>query len=301
VPPAVCNGVAKILEIRGESDAAAEFGRFKVLLHREGERITTSLLEGIAPGTVLGDVRVDQPLTDAVDVKERRALTAPDAPVLFFTAAPDVATGAVQAGATVLSGSVAHGITGTLKSDVTAGFSRTVAVPAGSPLFGAVMSSRTRPSGADASIVWCAPREAGAKPASLCFAPGPTSYTLVENRYRYVIPSLISSSSKGVLAPVVERGPVDFGAPLVYLVRFDSADAKTTRLGWSVAPADAPDWGELELRRGDDGSSLLVVSGLVVKVTPSRDAKSAAIESAGAWEPRADAVPIDGIWLLRRR
>jgi hypothetical protein len=120
---------------------------------------------------------------------------------------------------------------------------------------------------------------------------------LVQNRLvSYSEPYVLQSVSVGsgdhyIAMPIVERGSVDFGAPLELALRFDGADRRFVLLSRSVAPADAPAWRQLRFRRTDDGRALIAVGGALIEVTPSQDGTSARLRRLGEFQEGADAVP----------
>ena len=285
-----CNDIGKLVETREDGDSIFQFGRFKVLLHPQGEEILTTLLEGIAPGTLLGGLRMDRPLTDAMDVATRTAEQAPQRPSLFLVAAPTQVATEVSAGEHILVAEVAHGITGTLAVEAKAGgWGNKATIPAGTPLFGVAMSSGGMTAFFDPQIVWCAPQRDGEWMISLCFAGA----VLVRNPLPYVAESLmVSSSDGGVMAPVVTRGPVDFGAPLLLTLRFDGVDRRgNALLSWSVAPAEAPEWVQNRPPRNGEGTAVLTVAEAQLEVTPTQDGTRATVRQHGEFRAGGNAIP----------
>ena len=295
--PAACGNLAELLETQDNGDSVVRFGRFVVLLHQEGDEITTTLLEGIAPGTYLGNVRADRPLIDATDVAATAAAEAPRKPFLYFATPPTLESGDVSAGEHIVIAEVAHGITGTLAVAIPTGTrSKPNPLPVGTPLFGVPMSSNSEPESFDPTIVWCAPGLDGDRRISRCFV----GVTVVTNFEPYVLQSLsVDSGSGGKTAPIVERGPVDFGAPLLLALRFDGVDRRNVVLSRSVAPADAPAWRELRLRRTVEGRGLLALGGALIEVTPSSDGTSATFGRLDEFRQDADAVPRDAAGLFQ--
>jgi hypothetical protein len=286
--PSYCNDIGKLVEARDDGDSVVQFGRFKVLLHPQGEEIVTTLLEGIAAGTFLGGLRMDRPLTDATEVATRTAERAPQRPSLFLVAAPTHVATEVSAGEHIFVAEVAHGITGTLAVEAKAGgWGNKATIPAGTPLFGAAMSSGGVTGFFDPEIVWCAPQRDDW--TSLCFAGA----VLARNPLPYVVESLVlSSSDGGVLAPVVTRGPVDFGAPLLLTLRFDGVDRRgNALLTWSVAPAEALIWVRIPQTRNGEQAALLTIADAQLEVTPTQDGTRATVRQRGEFRSGADARP----------
>ena len=295
-PPA-CDGVAELLETHDNGDSVVQFGRFRVLLHPEDDEIATALLEGISPGTYLGNVRSDRPLIDATEVAAIAAAEAPQRPFLYFVTRPSLESTEARAGEPFVVGEVAHGLTGRLANEIkAAGWGKPIVFPAGTPLFGAAMSNTLAPGSYDPTIVWCAPALGEDGWDSQCFV----GRSLVANFDAFVVLRLsIGAGSRGVPAPIVERGPVDFGVPLTLALRFDGVDRRNVLLGWSVAPADMPTWGLLRLRRNDQGRGLMVLGGALIEVTPSQDGTSATLRRLGEFDETVDAMPLDAGGLIR--
>ena len=298
--PAVCDQFAKLLETRAEGESVYQFGRFKVEVRQQQEKFSTKLIEGIAPGTLLGHLRTGQPLLNATEARANVADPGGSKPALYLVSPPVVSHTEVNAGGQFLSAEVAHGLTGRLVNEAkTVGWSKSITLPAGTPLFGVVMTASGRPSSYDADIIWCAPERGGAKPVARCFARGPTGYELVESWAPHTVEYLSLGSNRSVHAPVVERGAVDFGGPLLLNIRYASADRKSAEVEWSVGPADTIAWRRFGLRLDPQRTGYLLVGKTLVKVRPSKDGKTATIEQTEIADFTAglDATPVDAIRL----
>lgn len=115
--PAVCDQFATLLETRAEGDLVYQFGRFKVEVREQAGNFTTKLIEGIAPGTLLGHLRTGQPLLDAAEARARMAEADISKPGLHLVSPPVVSHTEVKAGGQFLSAEVAHGLTGRLANE----------------------------------------------------------------------------------------------------------------------------------------------------------------------------------------
>jgi hypothetical protein len=303
--PARCDQFAKLLETRAEGDYLYQFGRFKVEVRQQQERLTTRLIEGIAPGTLLGRLRTGQPLLDASEAPAKAAEAGGNKPSLYLVSPPVVSHNEVKAGEQFLSAEVAHGLTGKLMNEAkTVGWSKSVTLPAGTPLFGVVMTASGRPSSYDADIIWCAPgQNSKAKAISQCFARGQFGYELVDNRYPHVVEYLSVGSTRSVAVPVVERGPVDFGGPLTLSIRYAGADRKYVSMEWSVGPANTAVWREFGVRLDPQRTGHLLVGQTLILLRPSKDGKSATIEAkeVGEFTSEVDAAPIDAFALSQKQ
>ena len=302
--PAVCDQFATLLETRAEGDFLYQFGRFKVEVRQQGEMLTTKLIEGIAPGTLLGHLRTGQPLQDAAEARAKMAEAGVSKPALYLVSPPVVSLTEVKTGGQFLSAEVAHGLTGKLVNDAkTSGWSKSITLPAGTPLFGVVMTASGRPSSYDADIIWCTPDlSRKEKPVAQCFARGQFGYELVESRAPHTVEYLSLGSMRSVPVPVVERGPVDFGGPLLLSIRYASADRKYVSLDWSVGPANTVAWRQFSLRLDQQRTGYLLLGKTLVKVRPSKDGKDATLETTqlGDFTPELDAAPVDALRLSQK-
>jgi hypothetical protein len=295
---AQCSEVATLIEQREDGSAVFQFGRFKVQVAKEGDRFKTSLLEGIEPGTLIGSVRADRPLTDAVDAMSPE--TSESKPFLYAVAEPKIATTPVAVRGELLSMEVAHGITGTLAAEARSrGWSKTIALPVGTPMYGAEMTQMGGPGSFDAEIVWCAPqKDEKGRELAWCFLRGQVGTVLESNRRPYVLEYISASGGRGIDAPVVTRGPVDFGGPLMLRISFERVSAKRVDLRWSVGKESSADSDRLSLRRGKDGRARFVLGTLIVTVTPSADGKTATAEAVGAYKAGMPGMPMDAAMLF---
>jgi len=302
--PTVCDQFATLLETRAEGDFLYQFGRFKVEVRQQDEKLTTKLIEGIAPGTLLGHLRTGQPLQDAAEPRANMTEAGVSKPALYLLSPPLVSHTEVKAGGQFLSAEVAHGLTGRLVNEAkTAGWSKSITLPAGTPVFGVVMTASGRPSSYDADIIWCAPgRNAKEKPVAQCFARGQIGYELVESREPHTVEYLSLGSMRSVSVPVVERGAVDFGGPLLLSIRYASANSKYVWLEWSVGPATTLAWRDFRLRLDQQRTGYLLLGKTLIKLRPSKDGKVATIETTerGDFTSELDATPLDAFTLAQK-
>jgi hypothetical protein len=280
-----CSEVAKLMEQREDGSGIFQFGRFKVQVARQEDRFKTMLIEGIAPGTLIGNVRADRPLTDAVDVTSTSEGSVAK-PFLHAVSEPKIASTPVPARGELLSMEVAHGIAGTLAAEARSrgGWSKTITLPVGTPMYGAEMTQTSGPGSFDAEIVWCAPqRDEKGKELAWCFLRGELGTELVSMR----------TGGRRIDAPVVTRGPVDFGAPLMLRVSLERVFPKHVDLLWNVGKEPSKDSDTLRLRRGKDGRARFVVGSVIVTITPSADGKTATAQSAGEFKAGTPGIPMD--------
>lgn len=296
---AQCSEIAKLIEQREDGSGIFQFGRFKVQVARQEDRFQTSLIEGIAPGTLIGNVRADRPLTDAVDAT-LPAESSGGKPFLYAVSEPKIAATPVPARGELLSMEVAHGITGTLAAEARSrGWSKTITLPVGTPMYGAAMTQMSGPGSFDAEVVWCAPQtDEKGKELAWCFLRGQLGTMLESNRRPYVLEYISSSGGRGIDAPVVTRGPVDFGAPLILRIWFERVSAKRVDLRWNVGKEPSGDSDRLSLRRGEDGRARFVLGTVIVTIAPSADGKTAAAAGTGEFKAGMPGMPMDAAALF---
>ena len=102
--PVVCDQFATLLETRAEGDLLYQFGRFKVEVRQQEEKLTTKLIEGITPGTLLGHLRTGQPLLNAAEARAKMAEAGGSKPALYLVSPPVVSHTEVKAGGQFLAG-----------------------------------------------------------------------------------------------------------------------------------------------------------------------------------------------------
>lgn len=305
--PGECSAVADQL---GTVDGASlyQFGRFKVSIREEGGKKITNLVEGIPAGTLLGHVRADRPLTDAAaakSFKEDRANMSGDLPFLYFVDNQQLANATVNAGEQIISGEVAHAITGKLTAPlISVGWTgRKEELPVGTPLFGVLMSNQRSADNLDPEIVWCAPDLSG-KPnwSTRCIANAPVGKRLVPIFNRFTLDLLsVGTDGRAVVAPLVERQPVDFGQPLYFSVRFDKWEKDKAVLSTKVSfKDDMASYHPLSLRRSPDGSAYLIVGEALVTLRPSGNSSTQAlVECDDEIRQGSAALPIDAFAFAR--
>jgi hypothetical protein len=296
-----CIHVAKLIETRPDGAKLYEMDRFKVEVRTGDEKeFPTTLIEGITPGTLLAHTRSSWPLVDATEKPAEAELITGNTPYLVALGKPVLATQA-KAGDEILSLEVRHGLTGHLVEDSESLVKKdTRRIPAGTPVYGVAMRSSAMP-WMDAQVVWCLPplaSTAGEKRAS-CFGPLDSSSTLVESLASPYTARGVRPEGPLRNPPIVQPGPVDFGGPLVLIIKMAKADKKYIDLSWSLAPRGQWFEDSLRLRRAPDQNGLLLVGDLLLKI---RDAGDQSFEITTTGELDADAslhLPIDAMSLIR--
>jgi hypothetical protein len=279
------------------------FDRFEVAVTPSADgTLTTSLVTGIAPGTLIGPVRRDRALADA-DL--RRGLVAetlarreePD--YLTFTAEPALTAGMVAPGETLASGPVVHAITGRLASALRANrlVNAKELLATGTPLFGVHVVSTNRfvrTVDLEPEILWCAPLLKDGLWTKRCLMKGTAGYTIGEGGGGFVIdPKITGFSFVGqTVAPVVERQPVNWGAPLQARLVLGAWARRTLELVLHVAPQGGAAADEkLSVLRASDGSATFRLDGAVMRLVPTADQRGATIELSGSASAGTSAVP----------
>jgi hypothetical protein len=256
--------------------------RFKVSLS-EAEGVTrTEIVEGMSPGTILGSVRTERPLTDLTQVKspaESREAAGGGQPYMYFTATPTVASGDVAPGDEIIGGGVAHGMVGRLQEPLQIFDSLITTqrpdVPTGTKLYGVPMMAKRGATRIEPNTVWCLP-------------------VLDEKRRTWDAECLTNTSMGSMLAmglgtpfaveathasevtrrtafPRIERVYADIGMPLRLSLTLKKWSRDSVTLMLAVSPNDntaaAPR--EQRFRRENDGSVLLGFGPGRLKLSPS--------------------------------
>lgn len=280
-----CTQFATPLESGAGVERVYQVDRMKVAVFDEAGKQKTRVVEAMPTGAILGHVRSDRRFTDAIATKsfrEERAEQAQSLPFLFFANAPTVASEPVKRGQEILSGEVAHSITGRLVSPlIKPGFfggNREPYFAADTAMFGVTMGNQASGASLDPQIVWCVPKNAKRKRTE-CMVQSNTSHQLVTAYSPFVVEALSFSNNSPVIeSPIVERGPVDFGAPIHLEIRFEQWKKKEAILSYSIDRQTERDKDvtTLPLRRGEDGGALLLVGSKLIKLTPVAEDPTAA-------------------------
>jgi hypothetical protein len=190
-------------------------------------------------------------------------------------------TGAAGIGDVILSIPVTHGITGRLKAPVKATglFATKTPLPAGQAVFGVPMS--------DSKVVWCAPRETTTKDgtrafSTVCLPQGGGFTRWVSAGSAVFVRALVfSNSTSAADAPNVEREPVDFGVPMTLVYRYFGVRGGKVWVQMEIqTPSGVTHLGARAALAGPGGLGLLPALGGGLKLTPSADGKTVAIEVA---------------------
>jgi hypothetical protein len=173
-------------------------------------------------------------------------------------------------------------------------------LPEGTPVYGIAMRSSLTP-WADGLVIWCTPIKQENAIEPHCFAPSQYGSTGLYKVYsKPFTVTGVAPSGPVRNPPMVEPGPVDFGAPLVLAVKVVSADRKSVHLNWSLAPRGqwyAEEWGYAHAR---DKSSLLLIGPLLIKIKPSEDGQSFEITTRGEIDDGSPVdLPADAVRLMR--
>ncbi|MBC8025337.1 MAG: hypothetical protein H7Y89_05060 [Steroidobacteraceae bacterium] len=135
----------------------------------------------------------------------------------------------------------------------------------------------------DAEVVWCTPvKQPDGELQAHCFAPVPGSAALVRaNSAAFTARGVPLDPAPTRRAPIVERGPADFGAPLVLSIRVDKADKKTIRGSYSLAPRGSRIDSVMRLQRAKKGAGLVLLGDLLLEIKRATDAQTFEITSTG--------------------
>lgn len=287
-----CDNLAKLLESRPDGSRLFQMDRFKVEVRAEQPtEFATRLVEGMPPGTLLAHVRSNWPLIDATEKPVDSAAIAGDTPYLVAVGAPTIATHA-NAGEQIFSLEVRHGLSGRLAvASEPRARNDPILLPAGTPLYGVAMGSSLKPL-LDSEVVWCTPVQLPGKPLeAYCFVQDLGSTVLARAFMDPFSVTGLSVSGKARNPPVVDRGPVDFGAPLDLVIKVTGADRKNVSISWSLAPRGQTYSHDWRMRRARDDAAFVLVGSFLLKITPTPDGKSFDVTTTGTL------VPGDGLYL----
>jgi hypothetical protein len=291
-----CSDIAKPLGAADHDERLFQFGRFQVAVRAGADgQLTTRLIEGIPAGTLLGHLRSGSPLANATDTSPDISAITGDTPFLRIKGEVQVSQTA-KAGEEFFSAQVEHGLTGTLKVELKTRHKKPKVVAAGSPLYGIAMSSNQVARSFDPEIVWCAPlKDEQQKLVARCAVPMyRSSYNFYETDWApYAVTSAAGESY--IDPPVVERGPVSFGAPLFLKLRYQKTEKKYVSIEWSLAPGEERVWKPGQLRRARDDAGFVLLGDVLLKLSPSADGSGVAVHTEiGKFEPDGEiALPLD--------
>jgi hypothetical protein len=256
-----------------------QIDRFKVEV-RDAEGVSrTEIVEGMAPGTILGSVRSDRPLMDLAQIKslpESRDAASGGQPYLYFTATPKVAAGDIAPGAEIIGGDVVHGLVGRLQEPlhVFGAFGmRSPDVPAGTKVYGVPMSAKGGAKELELNTVWCLPTLDERTWDTDCFADTSFGSVLAMGLGTpFAIEAThATETSRHTGFPRIERIETDLGIPLRLSVTIKKWNRNDVALMLAVSPKDnstaAPR--EQRFRRAEDGSVILRFGPGRLKVSPS--------------------------------
>ena len=274
-----CRHVAQPIE---GATRLVQVDRFKVSLS-EAEGVTrTEIVEGISPGTILGGVRSERPLTDLTQMKtpaESREAAAGGQPYMYFTATPTVASGDIARGAEIIGGEVAHGMVGRLQEPLQIFDSLITTqrpdVPTGTKLYGVPMMQKRGAKRIEPDTVWCLPVLDEKRRTwdvecltntsmGLLLSFGLGTPFAVEGTHA-------SEGARRTAFPRIERVDTDIGMPLRLSLTLTRWSRDSVFLLLAVAPKDnttaAPR--EQRFRRESDGSVTLGFGRGRLKLSPS--------------------------------
>lgn len=295
-----CSDIAKPLGAAANDERLFQFGRFQVAVRAGADgQLTTRLVEGLPAGTLLGHLRSGSPLVYATDVSTDISAITGDTPFLKMKGDAQIAPTA-KAGEEFFSVQVEHGLTGMLKVEVKTPGRNPKVVPAGTPLYGIAMNSNQIARSFDPEIVWCAPLQGDEqKVVARCAVPKyRSSYSFYETDWSPYAVTSASAEGKYIEPPVVERGPVSFGAPLFLKLRYQESDKKYVRIEWSIAPGEQRVWKAMPFRRARDDAGFALLGEVLIKLSPSADGSTLSVSTqAGEFKPGEIYLPLDAVRL----
>lgn len=277
-----CAQIAKLLE--GSAPARMQVDRFVVEVAESNGHYSTKLVQGIDAGTMVGGLRSDQGIEDigAVKATSQRVQELSRSPVEFAADVP-VANRIVMEGEAIVTAPATHPFAGRLAEPLLlSSLLGRQEFPRGTSAYGVpTISSK----GGAAGLIWCIPNKVKDIWSVTCLAPRQIGYGVGKPigpafAVLGILPGNEMSASS--FAPIVERGPADFGAPLVATIRFKEWGKTGAIIAFDVAP-EGESTPAYERRIGKaKGEAAFCVGGVEFKLTAIPDKKGAAkVEVSG--------------------
>jgi hypothetical protein len=146
---------------------------------------------------------------------------------------------------------------------------------------------------AQSAMTWCVPSRGESRNlVSYCFS-GPSANVVLRSHAPFLV-SQISGTPRYSDPVAIDRGPVEFEAPLKLSLRFVRAKDEYVELESSVSYESEPVWTVFRVQRRDEGRAFVLVGGTVLRLTPAVDGRTASVEILGGdFKPGMDATPRD--------
>jgi hypothetical protein len=248
----------------------------------DGARMAV-MTEGMPPGYVIGHLRTDRPISDIAHTRrfsEEHEAALAELPDVYMSTAPTIAKEPVKIGQTFFSAEVKHSITGTLHAAaIQFKFFKgkpNELIPAGARLFGVQMQNSAQSANLDANIVWCYPDPLGARTsgAKCIVNVGSNASLVLDVRQRFHLSNLIfGSGAPSIELPLIERGTVDFGEPIVLEIATAKIGKKVIDIRATLDRASERNKSlqNLEIERATDGNGYLLIGSGTLVLEPLDD------------------------------
>jgi hypothetical protein len=276
----LCDNVASpaVGQTAGASDFLLDQARIRI--RTENGARTALMTEGMPPGSIVGHVRTDRPITDIAHARrfsEQQEEALGELPDVYFAAAPRIAKEPVGIGETFFAAEVRHSITGTLHDPaiqlkVFKGNPNEL-IPAGAGLFGIRMRGTAESANLDANIVWCYPAPLNAPGnGAKCIAYDAMKIARVLDVWeRFNLTRIsIASSGPSIADPLIDRGEIDFGEPVLLEIAVEKIARKKIAIRASTDRQTERNKASrhLQIERADDGKGYVLVGQGILVLEP---------------------------------
>ena len=277
-----CTHAAKVLQRMSDGrPEIVEMDRIELTLSYDGNDVRYTVSRAIPPGTLLDRLIPDEPF---LDLGQGRGLAESLAyqlvklaePYLAATAEPSVQTGEIEPGRVFLTVPIKHFVTGTLEADIKKGgwfalVGDKDVVKAGQPVYGVRLGATLSALFPLKSVTWCAPMKSDSgKWKAICFPDSLHAHRWVTDSITpFSVSSLYwhESSTPSASAPIVARGPVDFGVELQAGLRIKEWRKKALIYEFGVGPVgEEMAWQERSVAVERRGLALLYIVGGVFRL-----------------------------------
>jgi hypothetical protein len=275
-----CDSVASPVADQTDGESAYVLDQVKIKVRAaDGARLAV-MTEGMPPGYIMGHVRTDRPISDIAHAKrfsEEQVEALTELPDVYISTAPTIAKEPVKIGEKFFSAEVKHSITGTLRAaaiqfKLFKGAPNEL-IPAGARLFGVQMQNSAQSASLDANIVWCYPDPLGARTnGAKCIVNVASNASLVlDVRQRFHVSNLIfGSGAPSTNFPLIDRGSVDFGEPVVMEIATEKIGKKVIDIRVTLDRVSERNKSlqRMEIERATDGNGYLLIGGGTLVLEP---------------------------------
>jgi hypothetical protein len=276
-----CDSVASPAADQTDGESVYVLDQVKIKVRgADGARMAV-MIEGMPPGYIMGHVRTDRPISDIAHAKrfsEEHVEALAALPDVYLSTAPTIAKEPVKIGEKFFSAEVKHSITGTLRAaaiqfKLFKGAPNEL-IPAGARLFGVQMQNSAQSANLDANIVWCYPDPLGARTngAKCIVNVGSNASLVLDVRQRFQLTNLIfGSGAPSTSFPLIDRGSVDFGEPVVMEIATEKIGKKAIDIRVTLDRVSERNKSlqRLEIERATDGNGYVLIGDGILVLEPA--------------------------------